>query len=295
MKSVDRRIQYSAVSLFTNCGAGDLGFADAGFSFHVMAEIDPRRLSVALLNHPGALGVPGDLRETLPKVVAAYRERAMKEPLALLAACPPCQGLSSVQSARGHESDADAGSRDARNLLVEVIASAAAQLQPRIVVVENVQAFLTRKVRHPSTAEPVSAASFLIDELSDAYLAFPMLADLADFGVPQSRKRSFLTFVHRSDAAIDMLARRGWAPYPFPSHSSSARGNVALRDALSAHQLPPLDAASSTKAESTIDLHCVPVWPEQRYRMVNAIPGNSGMSAWDNDRCLRCHRRTPDR
>src|SRR5580700_4934717 len=112
---------FHSVSLFSNCGAGDVGFARAGFRFDVMAELDPRRLDVALLNHPHATGVPGDLRETLPNVVAAYRERAGDAPPALLAACPPCQGLSSAQSARGDATDPDVGSRDRRNLLVAVI------------------------------------------------------------------------------------------------------------------------------------------------------------------------------
>lgn len=30
-----------AVSLFSNCGAGDVGYRDAGFRFDVMAELDP--------------------------------------------------------------------------------------------------------------------------------------------------------------------------------------------------------------------------------------------------------------
>src|ERR1700684_778569 len=99
-----------AVSLFSNCGAGDLGYAAAGFQFDVMAELDPRRLSVALLNHPDAEGVPGDLRETLPEVVQAYRRKVGAADPALLAACPPCQGMSSARSTRGHAEDADAGS-----------------------------------------------------------------------------------------------------------------------------------------------------------------------------------------
>ncbi len=47
-----------AVSLFSNCGAGGVGYRNAGFRFDVMAELDPKRLDVCLLNHPGAEGVP---------------------------------------------------------------------------------------------------------------------------------------------------------------------------------------------------------------------------------------------
>jgi DNA (cytosine-5)-methyltransferase 1 len=283
-----------AVSLFSNCGAGDLGFARAGFSFAVMAELDERRLEVALLNHTSAVGIAGDLRETLPQVVKAYRTRAGQTPPALLAACPPCQGLSSVQSARGLSSDADAGSSDDRNLLVQVIISAVEELQPRAIVVENVPAFLKRKVRHPRTAAPVSAAGFLIEELQDDYRVYPMLADLADFGIPQSRKRSFLTFFRRSDDATSAFSTRGRAPYPWPWHAARKAGRVTLERALKSFSLPRLDAASPRKATSRFALHSVPVWDEARYSMVQAIPGDSGLSAWDNSQCTRCGRTTRD-
>lgn len=283
------------MSLFSNCGAGDVGFDNAGFAFDVMAELDERRLSVALRNHPGATGVPGDLRETLPKVVALYRELVGSEAPALLAACPPCQGMSSAQSGRGLGSDADAGSRDARNLLVHVIADAVHELAPRAVVVENVQPFLMRKVRHPVSGMPVSAANYLIDELAPEYVSFPLVANLADFGVPQSRKRSFLTFFRNDEPGLDLLKRKGWAPYPWPSHASADHPPVALRDALGSFCLPSLDARSEDAATSGVPMHSVPVWPAERYRMVDAIPAHSGQSAWENDCCVTCGTRARDR
>lgn len=292
--SVRSRGELKAVSLFSNCGAGDVGFAQAGFNFEVMAELDPRRLDVALLNHPTALGVPGDLRETLPDVVTAYRDRVGDARPALLAACPPCQGLSSAQSARGAASDPDVGSRDRRNLLVSVIEEAVRLLEPRALVVENVQTFLTRQVRHPVTNEPVSAARFLIQSLSEQYEVFPFVADLADFGIPQSRKRSFLTFLRRDEAAIGILQRKHWAPYPWPSHEGGKR-HITLDEALHSFGLPSLDAVSETAAASDVEMHLVPVWPPDRYRMIAAIAPNSGLSAWENDVCLKCGRRTRER
>ena len=284
-----------AVSLFSNCGAGDIGFAKAGFHFDVMAELDPRRLDVALLNHPEAVGVPGDLRETLPIAVEQYRKRAGTERPALLTACPPCQGLSSAQSARGVASDPDVGSKDHRNLLVSVVEEAVRILEPRTIVVENVPAFLTRLVRHPVTKEPVSAACFLMDSLATDYVAFPFIADLADFGVPQSRKRTFLTFLRRDEEAITMLEHKGWAPYPFPSHSSAVHKPITLEEALRSYHLPTLDASSLDSATCEIAMHQVPVWPPDQYRMISAIETNSGHSAWENDLCLECGVRSHDR
>ena len=80
----------SAISLFTNCGAGDVGFAKAGFQFEVLADIERHRLAVAALNLPGASVIPGDLRRTWPDVVSAYRNR--REP----GASRPVGGMSAL-------------------------------------------------------------------------------------------------------------------------------------------------------------------------------------------------------
>ena len=68
-----------------------MGFARAGFRFRVLAEIDERRLHVALRNHGDACGVVGDLRKTWPEVVSPYCERCGKVNAGPEdAACPVC-------------------------------------------------------------------------------------------------------------------------------------------------------------------------------------------------------------
>jgi DNA (cytosine-5)-methyltransferase 1 len=275
-----------AVSLFSNCGAGDIGYAKAGFNFEVMAELDQRRLEVCLLNHPNAIGVAGDLRSTWKSVVATYRGKVGEQAPALLSACPPCQGMSSARSGRGLANDADAGSKDERNLLVEVIASVAKDLLPSLVVVENVPAFLTRKVRHPDTGRAVSAASLLISRLATSYSVFPFLTDLFDYGVPQTRKRAFLTFVRNDVSGLAKLIERGRSPYPrIRAFDQKSR---QLQHALAKMKLPNLDAKSDETARSRYPLHFVPVWKDRRYEIVAAIPVNSGQSAWTNSSCVRC-------
>lgn len=287
---VRRRRRLHAVSLFSNCGAGDVGYARAGFQFDVMAELDSRRLEVALLNHPTAVGVPGDLRTTWSEVVSKYRQKLGERSPALLAACPPCQGMSSVRSGRGLEADPNAGTQDDRNLLVEVIAEVAKALRPRAIVIENVPAFLTRKVHHPRTGRPISAASLLIRRLRRNYVVFPFLADLADFGVPQTRKRAFLTFVKRNDPGLERLEELNRAPYPRPTQSSKrGRGRISITEALAELGARSLDASCQSDAADPEDgFHSVPVWEDRRYDMVAAIPADSGRSAWENDRCSHC-------
>lgn len=289
-EAASSRTSLDAVSLFSNCGAGDVGFSAAGFRFRVMAELVRSRLGIALRNHRDAEGVVGDLRQTWRDVVDRWRWLCGPATPTLVAACPPCQGMSTVRSNRGPEDDADAGSRDGRNLLVLPIAHIAKALGPTYVVVENVTGFLRRMVRDPETGEGISAARLLVRLLSEDYVVHPFLTDLADFGVPQRRKRAFLTFVRRSSAAADILRRGNLAPYPVPSHAPDHGGDHVLLDAaLGNFGLPALDARDSTLAsDSRYPLHFVPVWPERQHRMVAAIPAGSGASAWENNDCSSC-------
>lgn len=281
---------YKAISLFSNCGAGDVGFRKAGFQFEVMAELDPKRLEVCLLNHPSTSGVVGDLRETWIQVVEKYKERCGDEPPFLLSACPPCQGMSSARSHRGKSDDADAGSKDERNLLVEIIAKVTQELQAKIVVVENVPAFFTRKVRHPETQEAISAANLLISRLSEDYEVFPIVTDLCDYGVPQTRRRSFLTFVKKDVEGLKKFKETFRIPFPRPTHATEfgGDGEVSISQALQEMNLPKLDAKSTKLATSDISLHFVPVWNDWHYSMIAAIPPNSGEGAWKNDKCSDC-------
>lgn len=281
-----------AVSLFSNCGAGDFGFAAAGFRFDVMAELVESRLAVALRNHSGARAVAGDLRQTWERVIQEWRRSSGVASPTLVAACPPCQGMSTARRDRGKEADPEAGSRDSRNLLVLPIAHVVQELAPTFVVVENVPAFLRRQVLNPATGEGISAASLLIRSLDDDYRVYPFLCDLADYGVPQTRKRAFLTFVRRGSPAELSLVGSGSSPYPVPTHAPDHGGEpTSLGTALANFDLPPLDSKCESSArDATRPLHFVPVWGERQYQMVAAVLAGSGGSAWENDECATCGR-----
>ena len=263
-----------AASLFSNCGAGDVGFAAAGFRFRVVSELVEKRLEVARLNHPGAVAVSGDLRRTWPVVVDSFREAHGSEAPVLLSGCPPCQGMSSARGDRGKENDPDAGSRDGRNLLVLPIAEVAKELRPMFVVVENVPAFLRRRVWDPDSTTPRSAAKILCNRLESDYCVYATVVDLCEFGIPQHRSRAFLTLVRKDTDALGVLKGTGRAPFPAPTHGGPDSPDfVTIDDALRESGLPALDAGSAETAGSNDHpMHRVPVWLDRRYDMVAAIP-----------------------
>jgi DNA (cytosine-5)-methyltransferase 1 len=200
--------------------------------------------------------------------------------------------MSSAKGKRGQMDDADAGTADERNLLVTPIAEVARRLKPRVVVVENVPVFLQRKVRHPLTKVPISAARLLVSLLESDYVVFPLLADLSHYGVPQSRKRSFLTFVDRTEPGLQHLLSQGHAPYSRPTHDPALQGPapITVEQVLTALNLPLLDCRAPETSRSDVHpLHVIPTWQDRRYDMVAAIPVGSGATAWENDECPNCH------
>ncbi len=159
------------------------------------------------------------------------------------------------------------------------------------VVVENVPAFLRRRVWDPDSATPCSAAKILCKRLEPDYCVYATVVDLCEFGVPQHRLRAFLTLVRKDTDVLGVLKRTGRTPFPAPTHGGPTGPEfVTIDDALGESGLPALDAgAAETAGSEDHPMHRVPVWPDRRYEMVAAIPPGSGRSAWDTNDCRRCN------
>lgn len=280
----------TSLSLFSNCGAGDVGYRKAGFMFSVMAELEEKRLKVCSLNHPEATPVKGDLRQTWQDVVEAWKKKQHTSHLDLLCACPPCQGMSSARAGMGSAQNPEDGGRDERNLLVEVIGHVVEALKPRVVVLENVPQFLTRLVPHPVNKLGITAPQLLYERIGQDYEFFPVVLDVADYGVPQTRRRCFITLVRRDEPWLTVLRERKLTPYPAPS---SAGARISFATEVKRFNLSNLDPRKPETAKCADDaLHCVPVWnngPDDRRWAMTAATKPNGGSAWDNTRCVNGH------
>ena len=282
----------NAISLFSNCGAGDLGFKQAGFNFKILSEIEEKRLRVARFNHPRAISIHGDLTSTWEDVIRIYNERFPDEPLRLLTACPPCQGFSSARGLRGNKSDASSGMFDERNLLMTVIPKVALSLNPSIIVIENVPAFLSRKLISPIDGSPISGAKFLEESLEEHYKMFPILSDLADFGIPQARKRSVIVFVSKIERnIINHLENIRSIPFPIPSHADGKKKPISVKEVFKEKNIPSLNCKdkSQISRHDFHPLHEVRVLDNIYINLIESIPPDSGKSAWDNNTCKKCN------
>ena len=282
----------TAVSLFSGGGLSDLGYELAGFGFVVQVENNQRRSAIGAENFPTSQWLTCDVRDSVNEIAAAYRQKTSGR-LDLLVATPPCQGMSSSNPSRGKRQTPQANALEEKNRLLLEVIPVARQLKPRLIVIENVRQVLTLEVE--CDGEKVTAVDLLRGGLSE-YEVFPSIVNVADYGVPQVRKRALVVAIHKNETCLEgMLSQKRLpAPVPYPTHAEqSSNGTqpwISIREWLEAMEYEALDAGTKGTARGTHPLHFVPAYGPDRYRQVSEIPAHSGRSAYDNDKCPSCGR-----
>ncbi len=167
-------MRLTAVDIFAGGGGLTVGLKRAGFRVAAAVEIERHAVATYGANHPDVRCVDRDVAGVTG---AALLQAAGTDRIDLLAGCPPCQGFTSLTAKY-------ADREDPRNGLVLEIARLAEETSPRAVMMENVPG-LSRK------------GASLYRELrarleSLGYRLSEGVLQVADFGVPQFRKRLVL-------------------------------------------------------------------------------------------------------
>lgn len=284
------RLALPALSVFSGAGLSDVGYELAGFKFHVQCEKDKHRARLGHDNFPESAWIVEDVRDARDQIVATYNDRANNTRPALMTLTPPCQGMSSSNPGRGKITEA--AESDHRNTLLLECLPIVEALQPRVVVAENVAPLLNRVVDWNGTTATV--VTLYAAGLRN-YRLFAGIVEMADYGIPQMRKRSILVAVREDEEILQRLTTRGLLPWPRPTHGEQPMFGretwLTMRDWFEFMAYPPLDARTNpTDAEHS--LHCVPKYPEddRRYEMIADIPANSGQNGYANSVCPTCHR-----
>jgi DNA (cytosine-5)-methyltransferase 1 len=281
---------WTAVSLFSGDGLSDIGYEHAGFEFLVQVEKDPLRAALGQDNFPRSKWIIGDAHRRSGEIVAAYK-RATERPLDLLVATPPCQGMSSSNPDRGKRKEDSHKKHERKNKLILEVIPLARKLLPRLVVVENVRPILTLRVRRKG--REARAIDHIRRELQD-YCVFEGVVDVADYGVPQVRRRAIVLAVRRDEPWLADLLRHGLLPWPRATHAErpepGQRRWITIMQWLEEIGYERLDARSSESARGLHPLHFVPHYTRQpdRYIQVSQIPPHSGRSAYSNSTCPKC-------
>lgn len=281
---------WTAVSLFSGAGLSDLGYQMAGFRLTVQVEVDPRRAAIGADNFPRSQWITRDVRGSAHKIAAAYRKSTSKR-LDLLVATPPCQGMSSSNPSRGKRQTLQAKALEGKNRLLLEVIPIARLLKPRIIVIENVRQVLTLEVEYDDGKG--TAVDLLCDRLPE-YKIFPSVVNVADYGVPQVRRRALIVAVQRDEACLESLLSESQFPKPLPTHAEQSTNGrqpwISIREWLEVMKYESLDAKSNDTARGTHPLHFVPAYGLDRYRQISEIPAYSGRSAYENGSCPSCGR-----
>ena len=278
----------TAVSLFSGAGLSDLGYEMAGFRFVVQVEVDPKRAAIGTANFPCSTWLTRDVCGSVDKVADAYHVDTSRR-LDLLVATPPCQGMSSSNPGRGKRRSARAQELEAKNRLMLEVIPVARKLKPRVIVAENVRPVLTLNVEYEGANRTV--IDHMRHHLSD-YEVFPVVVNVADYGIPQVRRRALVVAIHEDEPCLASMSSRKETPLPGPTHSERPTNGalpwVSIRQWLQLMEYDQLDAKSNETARGEHWLHFVPSYGSDRYMQVSQIPPNSGRSAFENDECPSC-------
>ncbi len=276
----------NAISLFSSSGIGDLGLRANGINTVISCELLEERMNLFQTNYPNTECFQGDIW-TLKDEIVDYYNATYTEPPFLVLATPPCQGMSSNGMGK-MLSDYRKGLRpkmDERNRLIIPALDIVKKLKPQWVILENV-ANMTNTLIFDEGNNLINIIDYIRLRLGDEYFGNPSVIDVADYGVPQHRKR-LITVLSRIDNinARKILTSKGYI-LPDITHTIDdtffTRHWVTLREAIG--NLPPLRAEKGkNKAKGFNGLHKVPLLDEKKLFWVdNTKEGDTAF----NNQCI---------
>ncbi|WP_291270686.1 DNA cytosine methyltransferase [Geothrix sp.] len=199
---------FKAMDLFAGAGGLGLGLQWAGWDVIAANEFEPVFAESYRINHPHTDVICGDVLS--PEVQERLFSYAGK--VDLIAGGPPCQGFSTVG-----KKDED----DPRNRLFYTFLDVVRIVKPRVVLFENVSGF--KRMYEGRAYERLVG---LLE--AEGYTTSHSILDALDFGVPQSRLRTFV------------VGLAGSQPFSFPEPSHlkgvglfGGEQQLTLQDALS--------------------------------------------------------------
>jgi DNA (cytosine-5)-methyltransferase 1 len=254
---------YTVVDLFAGCGGGSMGFKNAGFITLAAVEIDPDASASFSLN-VGVDPLVKDIRDVSMKELRALGVRPGE--LTLLFGCPPCQSFTVLRrAARATEHDLK------RNSLMFEYLRLVEALRPRHLAFENVPGLVEGRWRGYFEAfrERLDILGYTIDW---------RIADAAEYGVPQRRRR------------VLVIGSRVTSPsLPEPSHAATEadgrKSFVTVRDTIS-HLRP----VASGQTDPDDPFHRARKHSELTQRRLACIPEGGGRADLPDELVLDCHR-----
>jgi DNA (cytosine-5)-methyltransferase 1 len=254
---------YTVVDLFAGCGGGSMGFKKAGFTTLAAVEINKDAAASFALN----VGVEPLVKDIRDVTLAELRRREVRPGrLTLLFGCPPCQSFTVLRRA------AKATKDDLRrnDLIFEYLRLVEA-LRPRHLAFENVPGLVEGRWRGYFDA--------FRDRLGTlGYTIEWRIADAAEYGVPQRRRR------------LLVVGSRVTAPcLPEPSHADGEADGVK-RFVTVRHAIGHLPRLAAGEADPHDPFHRARQHSQITLRRLACIPEGGDRRNLPGELVLDCHR-----
>lgn len=221
--------KFTVLELFAGAGGMALGLEKAGLSAVMLNEIDKHACNTLRLNRPDWNVVEGD--------VAGIDFSQYKGKVDVLAGGFPCQAFSYAGKKMGFE--------DTRGTLFFEFARAVQEVQPKILLAENVRGLLNHD--DGNTLQTIVNA---IDEIGYSLIT-PKVLKAIFYQVPQKRERLILVAIRK-----DLLNSIDYE-WPSPYHKV-----MTMRDALKAGELFETDVPISEGQK----------YPKRKQEILSLVP-----------------------
>lgn len=212
----------TAIDLFAGAGGATSGLKQAGLRVLAAVESDGPASATFRANHSDVKLWERDIRSI--KASEMRRELQLERgELALLKACPPCQGFSSLAEGRAKPNSLQ------NDLVLDTIRFVRA-LGPRSVMFENVPG-LGRDGRSVTLAKSLEGMGYVVRKYQ---------VNAMDFGVPQRRKRLIILALKgkRKELPLMLPVESSEAPVPASSAFDAVAKSLAsgMEDSLNVYR-----------------------------------------------------------
>lgn len=264
--------EFYIIDLFSGCGGSAWGFREAGFAIKGFVEIDGIACNSFRENFPEATeAIPGDITKLRGQKLDYFRQKLnIDKDKTIILACPPCQGFSNARRRNQRISDS-------RNMLIFDFVQLVKKIHPIAFVMENVPGLATGvgKPLFEKTLEKlkkIGYKNFWCDVL-----------EVADFGVPQRRKRLVLIGTRNHNIKLSKPLQTNQNPDIQTAHFpkwKTVKEEISDLPLIKAGEKNPKDPLHKSAGLSDLNL-----------KRIRQTPENGGSrNSWPLNLWLKCHK-----